>query len=147
MNFLASRKIWLPPRNIVVFGVVGVLATTVHFTIGLTIVGFGLLRPFSANIVAFLTAFMVSYVGHHRFTFRSSEAHRDSLPKFFFVAVIGLALNQLIVFVMVDTLGLQYYSALIVVVLVVPIMTYLLGKVWVFNDRPDVEASFEDIEQ
>ena len=121
-------------RSLAAFGVVGVMATAVHFAVGLSLVGAGLMRPFTANIVAFLTAFGVSYAGHRRFTYRSSAPSSRALPRFFVVAALGLFLNQVIVYLCVDMLGWSYLAALLIVVSTVPAAIYVIGRYWAFRE-------------
>ncbi len=111
------------------------LASTVHAAVGIALVRSGLLAPFSANVVAFLTAFFVSYFGHRNWTFRSGSSHAGAMSRFFVVAVSGLAMNQLIVFVIVDLCGLRYELALAIVFLTVPPTTYILARFWAFARR------------
>lgn len=126
-----------PLRGIAIFGLVGIAASVVHAVVGIALVRSGLLYPFSANIIAFLTAFSVSYVGHRSFSFRSDAAHGGALPKFFAVAVLGLAMNQLIVLMVVNWLGFPYELALAVVFLTVPASTYVLARFWAFDTRKE----------
>lgn len=119
-------------RRLLTFGAVGVAASAVHAAVGITLVRGGLLAPFSANVIAFLTAFFVSYFGHRNWTFGSDSSHAGAMPKFFAVAVSGLAMNQAIVFVVVDLLGLRYELALAIVFLTVPPATYVLARFWAF---------------
>ncbi|RZW11795.1 MAG: GtrA family protein, partial [Rhodobacteraceae bacterium] len=96
--------------------------------------GDGRMTPFSANIFAFLSAFLVSYFGHSRFTYKSTAPASRSLPRFFAVASGGLFLNQAIVYLAVDVLGWQYITALVIVVSTVPVIIYFLGRVWAFRE-------------
>jgi len=116
------------------FGCVGVAATLTHFAVGLGLVGAGIATPFYANIIAFLTAFGVSYVGHRRFTFQSTTNHKTALPRFFAVAAGGLILNQIIVYLVVNLLDQSYILALIIVVSIVPVLIYQAGRFWVFRE-------------
>lgn len=121
-------------RSFFAFFVVGVLATAVHFLVGLGLVNATRMTPFSANIFAFLSAFLVSYFGHSRFTYKSTAPASRSLPRFFAVASGGLFLNQAIVYLAVDVLGWQYITALVIVVSTVPVIIYFLGRVWAFRE-------------
>jgi putative flippase GtrA len=134
---LPPFKFHLRFRKLLVFGIVGVLATIVHFTIGLTLTETGIAKPFLANFVAFTFAFFVSYIGHYFFTFQSSQDHHVALRRFLFVALVGLSLNQIIVIVLVDRLEQPYLLALFIVTTAVPVITFLFGRYWVFKD-PDV---------
>lgn len=120
-------------RSVATFAAVGVLATVTHVAIGLAVTALGAATPFVANIFAFLCAFAVSYLGHHRYSFRSTAAHRHAAPKFLAVGLFGLLLNQLIVAALVNGLGAPYYAALAVIVAVVPPLTYLLSLFWAFG--------------
>lgn len=122
-------------RSLFAFGIVGVSAAATHVVIGLTLVHSRILEPFNANIIAFLTAFMVSYLGHKRFTFQSKAKTSQALPRFFIAAVLGLGLNQIIVFVCVNQLGWEYLYALAIVIMVVPATMYIFGKYWAFKER------------
>lgn len=120
-------------HSVMAFGAVGLAATAMHAVIGLTLTGLGWLRPFNANIIAFSLAFLVSYVGHRRFSFRSRVAHRRALPRFLSVAAFGLMLNQLIVYGVVTLAGYPYAAALVLLVTVVPAGTYVLSRFWAFR--------------
>lgn len=121
-------------RSICAFGIVGVVATLTHAAVGLGLVNSGTMEPFNANIIAFSAAFLVSYFGHRRHTFQSSVRHSRALPRFFAAAVLGLVLNQVIVFVCVGKLNLGYGTALVVVVTLVPAVVFVLGRFWAFRE-------------
>ena len=56
-------------------------------------------------------------------------------PRFMLVALAGLALNLGITWLIVDFALLWYGYALMTVIAVVPLLTYLLSRFWVFR-RP-----------
>lgn len=120
-------------RSVPAFAAVGLTATAVHAAIGLTLESLTPLSAFTANLIAFSVAFLVSYFGHKRFSFRSDAAHRRALPRFLAVALTGLALNQAIVLVMVNLMGWPYAVALICIILTVPALTYVLSRAWAFR--------------
>ena len=125
-----------PPRlfrSLLAFGLVGLTSTLVHVSVGLSLVGAGLADPLTANFLAFCVAFGVSYVGHRRWSFASKAAHRRSLPRFLAVALFALALNQAIVWVLVKEAGISYARTLIILVTLVPALTYLLSRFWAFR--------------
>ena len=112
------------------FGFVGVAATAVHVGVGLGLhEGIGML-PFWANLAAFCCALGVSFVGQTRFTFPDSTADHGTFARFTVVAVSGLGLNQLIVWVVTSILGRTYELARVVIILTVPAVTFLLLKFW-----------------
>ncbi|WP_024301721.1 GtrA family protein [Pseudogulbenkiania sp. MAI-1] len=123
-------------RELVVFGCVGISAMLTHFVIvSLWLVPAGL-PPLAANIVAFLLAFQVSYWGHRRLTFQAQHVpHRQSLPRFFGVAGLSFALNEVLYFVLLRFTPLDYRSALLRVLLLVAVVTFVLSKLWAFAGK------------
>ena len=112
------------------FGFVGVLATAVHVGVGLGLHdGIGML-PFWANLIAFACALSVSFVGQTRLTFPDSTADRRAFMRFSIVAVSGLGLNQLIVWVMTSIFSYPYWLALVAIIFTVPVVTFMLLKFW-----------------
>ena len=117
------------------FGIVGILATSVHTGILMLLVEAFSVAATIANVIAFLLAFVVSYVGHYYWTYKIDTAHSSTMARFFIVAVGGLLLNYLIFFIVVDTLGYYYLLALLLVLLIVPAMTYLAQRLWALKVR------------
>ena len=75
-------------KQIVRFIFVGGSAFAVHFSIVSTVVPLGV-QPLAANVIGFLVAFGVSYVGHRNWTFPStSSALHGAVMRFFAVVPI-----------------------------------------------------------
>ncbi len=115
------------------FGVIGIAAMLCH--------GFSLwiwvetieVQPVLANSYAFLMAFCVSYLGHYHWTFRSTDRHVESTIKFFVVALAGFVLNALIMYLITVIYGLSHWWGFLLIVVSIPLMTYLVGRYWVFH--------------
>ncbi len=120
-------------RQVFRFALVGATATLTHITIALVLHGGMELSPLWANFFAFCTAVLISYFGHHGWTFAVEGRHGFRFPRFVLVALAGLALNQAIVYAMVEVIGWPYGLALAVVVLVVPGLSFLLVRYWAFS--------------
>ncbi len=111
------------------FLAVGGTATVVHVATAMALVEIAGWPILSANIVAFAVAVLVSYLGNHRWTFARSGRHDHHLPRFIVLALGGLALNQAIVFALVRGAEIDYRWALLVVVAVVPALSFAANKV------------------
>ena len=120
------------------FAISGGLATAVHASLFVSLIEWFSMRPFIAAGVAFSVALLVSYGMNYHWTFSVSGPHRVMLPRFVAVAVLGLFLNLGITYTMVDVLGYWYGYALLLVVMLVPLMTFVLSKLWVFNTQDKV---------
>jgi putative flippase GtrA len=115
------------------FGMVGILATSVHGASFLVLVETLQVRAVAASVGAFLIAFIVSYGGHRHWTFKARSGDtRGSLVKFAATALLGLFVSAGTTYLIVGILAANYLYALVLVVVAVPVATYLLSKMWVF---------------
>lgn len=115
------------------FVAVGAAAAGVHLgAVWLLVAGLAL-APTLANPLAFIPAFLVSFAGHHHFTFDSQRGWRDSLPRWLAASLSGFALNQGLYAAALAVAGEQYYLPLqALVTLLVAAITYMAGKFWAF---------------
>ena len=115
------------------FSVVGVLATTVHVAMAVALIELGGWRPVPGNGAAFMAALLASYVANYYWTYRSNRPHAGALPRFAVVALSGFALNSLLMHSVVTQFHLNYRFGLALVVLVVPVLSYVANKRWAFG--------------
>jgi putative flippase GtrA len=119
------------------FASVGIVATGVHALVYGVVGRF--LEPMLANLIAFLIAFLFSYLGHFLWTFRDQtqgrEVHKAFAYQFRFllVALSGLLLNSLAVWVVTEWLQVDYLYAVFPMVFVVPLVTFAFAKGWAFK--------------
>ena len=123
------------------FGLVGVLATVVHATIFSVLVGTGSMPSALANLMGFLGAFIFSFLGHSRFTFQTSGVGRAGTLHYFWrfmlVSLAGLGLNALIVYLVIEMVGLHYMVATAGIMLITPGLTFILAKFYAFRPISD----------
>ncbi|MGH8729653.1 MAG: GtrA family protein [Burkholderiales bacterium] len=116
-----------------IFALAGLGATIVHLGVFSVLVeAFGV-TPVAASVPAFLSAMMCSYAANRTYTFAALGNSHLQLPKYAVVAVMGLSLNVLITFIVVDLLNLWYGIALAIVISIVPVITFLLNRGWTFD--------------
>jgi putative flippase GtrA len=127
-------SVYLPLiKQIMRFGIVGLTAATVHFTTVVLFVQYAGLHPLVANAFAFLVSFQVSYFGHRTWTFSGTAAlHRVALPKLVLVQVCAFIANESLFYVFLQ-MHLPYQVALLIVLSILPIFTFLLSRFWVFK--------------
>jgi putative flippase GtrA len=120
------------------FGIVGLLATGVHVLIFIGCIEILDIAPLWANFPAFLVALITGFIGHFSWTFRAQQRESGNnwkpvLFKFTLVSFVGLGLNTLVVYLVVNLLGHPYPHAVLLMVTVVPATLFLLQKFWAFN--------------
>ena len=113
------------------FGLVGVANTAVHAGIVIALMEAFAPLAFVANGVAFVFANLMSYALNSRFTFKTPVSFL-SYQRFLLVSLVSLALTLLITS-LVEYLGWHYGVGLIMVILVVPVLNYLVMKIWAFG--------------
>lgn len=136
---MARSTIMMPHilLQVLKFGSVGLAATLTHvglFVLAVETLG---LAPLAANVAAFSVAVLVSFAGHFHWTFRPppDEDRREwtgALARFIAVALFGLTLNSLLVYVTVNMLHLPYLVAAALMASVVPVFLFLLSRFWAF---------------
>lgn len=116
------------------FGIVGVSAAAVHFSVVVFLVQVGLVKqPLVANVFGFMLAFQVSYSGHRFWTFRGTTVtHKTAWAKLLLVSASGFCANEGLFYLFLTVAGLPYPLALFIVLAIMPIITFTLSKFWVF---------------
>ncbi|NOU14625.1 MAG: GtrA family protein [Methylococcaceae bacterium] len=117
------------------FIIVGGLATATHASLFVFIIETHIANALQANFIAFSVAFLISFLGQYHWTFRnSSDRHwTKKMARFLMVALIGLGLNTAAVYIIVDKLLLPYLYAVLFMVTVVPVTTFVINKKWAFS--------------
>jgi putative flippase GtrA len=119
-------------RSLGPFLVVGGAAALVHQVVVIALVETSLVAPSAANVPGFLTAWLVSYVGHRRFTFRSNAPHARSAPRFFAISLTAFFVNQAMYMTLLKATPLHYAVALFLTLLTVAAGTFVLSRSWAF---------------
>ena len=93
-------------------------------------------HPMVSLTVVFLFFTVVSYVTHGSFSFRGHgdrDRHHIRLARFLVVNVLGFAVNQLFVWLLVIELDGPNWWPVIPIVFVTPLLTFALHRRWVFS--------------
>ena len=117
------------------FGIFGGSAAAVNFSIVVALVESGLIQqPLYANMVAFVFAFQVSYFGHRYWTFSETIAeHRVAMPKLLLVSITNFFANEGLFYFFLNTFQLPYPLALLLVLAILPVVTFTFSKLWIFR--------------
>ena len=117
------------------FVVVGCTAAAVHWSVVRLAVGATGMAPLLANLLGWMVAFGVSFVGHHRWTFGDvpgrSVGHR--LPRFLLVSLAGFAVNEAAYALALAWGGWRYDLTLAGVLVLVAVGTFVAGRRWAFR--------------
>ena len=120
-------------RQIVTFALVGGMATLTHFTVALLLNSQLGVSPLHANFGGYVSSVLISYVGNALLTFGAQLANARQILRFGVVSLSGLALGQALTYLGVNVLGAPYAITLLVVVSLVPVLTFVASRLWTFN--------------
>lgn len=119
-------------REVVFFGMVGALATGVHYLTAVWLVAFAGVGVLVANFLAYCVAVAVSYFGHTRLTFNAT-VNRSTFIRFLIVSLSALVLSQLVLLALQRADFLPYQLNLVFGVGVIPLYSFLCNKFWVYR--------------
>lgn len=116
------------------FGIVGVVAALTHYILVILLFEQVHLALASANLIAFSLAFWVSYFGHRQFTFQAQTlAHRQTLPKFMLVAMLGFAFNESILLLSHHYLSISLSILVVFAIFITAIFSFVLNRFFAFQ--------------
>ena len=113
------------------FALVGFAATAIHLSVAMLLEHVSPLPVIVIHVLAYLTAFSVSFIGHYIYTFKSSRQWTLALMRFLAVSLAVLCLSSLVAKVCTAA-GLAGVISLLVAALSVPALTYVLSRTLVF---------------
>lgn len=145
-NFHRHSKLKFSVKNISTivgellrFGTVGIAATLLYIVLS-SIFIFADIAPVIASAASYIICMFASYLGHRFLTFRSTHAPSKEFGKFVVVTLAGL-LTSTCVMAATICLGFDASLGVLAVVVSIPIVNFVIFKVWVFNQSLSDEVS------
>ena len=124
-------------RRVAWFLTVGTAAAAVHWAVVTALVSAWGWHPLTANVLGWLVALNVSFLGHHRMTFQGHGVPWwRAAPRFAAISALGFAINEAAYAAMLRWSGQSYQLALAIVLVAVAALTYLLSSRWAFLRMP-----------
>jgi putative flippase GtrA len=116
--------------RIVRFALTGGMATAIHIAVAFSFIHLIEDNVLYANILGFSIAFLFSYFAQTVLVFRQPVKLNNAL-RFFLVQFGALMISQAISELFSDW---NSYIRVMMVVVILPIITYLIHKVWTYSD-------------
>ena len=127
-SFVAKFRL----REIIAFGFVGGLATSTHYLFALIANEWLELPLYLANLIGYLFAVGVSFIGHSKVTFQVDMNH-VLLRRFCLMSIATFGLSEVLLLSLENGLNLQSRIVMLIVVVTIPAISYLLNKFWVYR--------------
>ncbi len=116
--------------------VVGATGTVVDFTILFVLVERMGLYPLIAQAIAFTCAVVNNYILNRTWTFGDIKHKGPAVQfmQFFIVSILGLLTRTLIMYTLLEWLGIWYRIAWAIAIIVVLIWNFFANLVWTFRE-------------
>ena len=88
-------------------------------------------RPLVANLVGWLVAFAVSFIGHYRLTFRHSRIPWTiAIRRFFLVSAAGFLVNESAYAWLLHATAVRYDVLLALILIGLAVLTFVVSRLW-----------------
>ena len=112
----------------------GGLGATIHIAILSAFVEIANLEPIYASVLGFLASLACSYWLNALWSFSTvKQQHRKASVRYVIVSVMGLCLNTLLMFLLINVFGLWYLTGQAIAAVLVPLHNFLLNFYWTFE--------------
>lgn len=122
--------------RIVRFIITGAVAALVNLSVLYSLTAYGRVWYLYSAVFSFIAAFVVSFLLSKFWTFgnRTRVGTERQLTLHLLVAVVNLALNTMLVFLLVERLGLWYMLAQVIAALLIALESYF-AYLWIYKKR------------
>jgi putative flippase GtrA len=124
------------PVQLLIFALVGIAATGTHYLVALLVHQRTGLNLYLASLAGYCSAVVISFAGHAFWTFQVKPQRRIFL-RFLVVSASAFLVSEAL---LAASTGLSPAIALAVVVLVIPVLSFLFNKLWVYRKPASVPA-------
>ena len=114
------------------FAAAGGAGTAMHYLVLITLVGLFQVAPGHAAFAGAAAGACVIYLLNRRYTFVSQRSHRETLPRFAAMAIVGALLNGFLVGAL-SAAGMYFLLAQVFATVVVLVFNFIVSKIWIFQ--------------
>lgn len=119
------------------FALVGIAATLTHMLVVWMLIELTGLPSLLANLMAFLTAFVVSFTGHYHWSFQGAGNPGRAMRRLFLISSSAFLVNTALLASLLKAGWVSASVAAVVAAAVVPMISFLASRFWGF--KPSTE--------
>jgi putative flippase GtrA len=129
---MQSHRVMIEGGRIFRFSLIGICATFVYILVSILANEILRITAVPASILAQLASFVVSYFGHSVYSFRVKADHSVFLWRFALITSLTFVLATSATWLVADVGRLSPRVAIAVVAVLIPLVSYLCNRFWVF---------------
>ncbi len=120
-------------RRFVGYACVGATGTIVQYVILAVLVSSRTCGVVAASCIGAVAGGVVNYLLNYHITFRATGSHRQTAPRFFAIAILGIVLNSALMFVLTHPSTMSWLPAQFITTASVLLLTYTASSLWTFR--------------
>lgn len=136
---ITSRFKTLPLKQLIRFGIVGVVSNMAGYLVYLLITYLGVGPKLAVSLLYPIGTYL-SFAGNKSWTFNSSEGDLGTGTKHIIVYALGYVLNLILLHVFVDILGFAHQLVQFLAIFVVALFLFVAMKFFVFAEPNSDDA-------
>jgi len=117
------------------FGLVALFSAAVYSITVAVVISLVRLDGKLANIIGYVAALPLNFIGHRHFTFSSTGIVSREAIRFCLLHVVNIGVSTVGFGVLVDGVKLPFWFGILGVLVLVPISTFIVMDVWVFAEQ------------
>lgn len=118
-------------RQFLTFSLIGVANTVTHGAVLMLCVEIWSLAVVLSHLISFGVANIISFVLNSMYTFHTKITFRR-YAKFWTASMVSLGLT-LVLSLLINQYGFHYMAGFLIIVIVVPIVSFMIMKFWAFS--------------
>jgi putative flippase GtrA len=115
------------------FAACGAVGTLAHYLLLVLLVQGGGSPPVAASSAGFVLGAVVNYTLNYRYTFHSTQPHRETMWKFFVAALIGALANAALMSILIQHVNLYYLVSQVIATGIVLVLNFMVNRIWTFR--------------
>lgn len=125
------KQLYSRYRDLILYGIIGGFCAALDFGLYTLL---GLLMPYLwANVISVHTGILCSFLLNRNYNFKVKDHIAHRLTVFYLVGLMGLALSELLIYLMATGYGMNYIIAKLITVVIVALCQFLLNKFITFK--------------
>jgi putative flippase GtrA len=114
---------------------IGAIATIIQYIIFIALVEFTSLAVVLSSALGYGISSIFNYLMNYHYTFSSEAKHKVASLKFTLVALIGLSLNSILMYLLLELFEVHYIVSQIIVTGVILVINFFAHKLWTFQTK------------
>lgn len=132
-----TKELFIKYKELINYGIFGVLTTVINYVSYIIFTRVFKLEIFTSNLLAWILSVMFAFITNKIIVFESKEFTLKTLVKegiaFIVARILSLLLDMLILYIMVDIMGISDLIVKIISNIIVIMVNYILSKFLIFK--------------